>query len=243
MRKDAQVVQAPTDATASGLASARLVGPIPLTVRASVLLAVVLGLAGAGLTAFVGADLDAANAREQAASEWFVGLGEASAPLHWLAQAVSWLADEQRAVPIVAFVAMSLLLARRALWAGYLVAVTLGGVAISSAVKQAVGRPRPALVDQPVGEELLSFPSGHTFAGLTVWGSLAIIALAVLPPRVRVVAAVAAVSIAVLQGPSRLVLGRHWPSDVLGSWLIASSWVLLCLAGTTWLATVVVRRR
>lgn len=245
MRKDAPVRQASTDATASGPgpAATRLVGPIPLTVRAAVALALLLAAGGAALTAAIGADLAAANAREQALSEWFVGIGDASPLVHGLAQAVSWLGDEQRTVPIVAFVAMSLLLSRRPLWAGYLVAVTLGGVAISSATKQAVGRPRPPLVQQPVGEELLSFPSGHTFAGVTVWGSVAIIALVVLPPRWRAFVAVVAAAIGLLQAPSRLVLGRHWPTDVVGSWLIAGAWLLLCLVAVTWVATALARRR
>lgn len=227
---------------ANGRAPARLVGPVPLTVRAAVLLAVALAAAGAGLTALLVDDLGAANAREQALSEWLVGLGESSSLLLGLAQVVSWLGDEQRTVPLVAFVAMSLLLARRRLWAGYLVVVTLGGVAVSSMVKQAVGRPRPALVVQPVGEELLSFPSGHTFAGITVWGSLAVIALVVLPPRLRVGVAIAAATVGLLQGPSRLVLGRHWPTDVVGSWLIAGAWILLCLVMTTWVAAAIARR-
>lgn len=220
----------------------RLVGPVPLSVRAAVLVAVALAAAGAALTAFVSADLGAANAREEEASAWFVGLGEASAPVHWLAQAVSWLGDEQRTVPLVAFVAISLLLSRRSLWAGYLVTVTLGGVALASTIKQAVGRPRPGIVDQPVGEELLSFPSGHTFAGITVFGSIALIALVVVPARWRVVVAVGAATVGLLQAPSRLVLGCHWPTDVLGSWLIAGAWLLACLVVLTLVSDAASRR-
>lgn len=224
------------------LLHARLLGPVRLSVGGALVVAALLALAGVALTLVVSSDVDAANARELAMSTWLVGLGDTWPLVHDLASIVSWLGDEHRTVPLVAFVATALLLARRPLWAGYLVVVTLGGVIVSSTVKATVGRPRPPLVEQPAGEELLSFPSGHTFAGVTVWLSLALIALAVLPPRWRGVVAVAAVTVGVMQGPSRLVLGRHWPTDVIGGWLLALAWLLLCLVATTLLARSLDRR-
>ncbi|MDO9486350.1 MAG: phosphatase PAP2 family protein [Actinomycetota bacterium] len=73
-----------------------------------------------------------------------------------------------------------------------------------------------------------TFPSGHTtsatiFAGACLWA----IAPRLNSSRSRAVACSAAVAFAVIVGGSRIWLGVHWPSDVLGGWLFGVAWVAL----------------
>ena len=77
-------------------------------------------------------------------------------------------------------------------------------------------------VAQPVG----SWPSGHATAAM----SLALCAALVAPRRLRPIVAVAGAAFAVAVGYSTLTLIWHYPSDVLGGFLVAGTWTLLVLA-------------
>lgn len=73
-------------------------------------------------------------------------------------------------------------------------------------------------------EETNAFPSGHAQAGIVFWGYLAL--------RLRRWAfTILAVAMIGLIGLSRLYLGQHWPTDVLGGWLIG----LVVLGAAWWL--------
>jgi membrane-associated phospholipid phosphatase len=75
------------------------------------------------------------------------------------------------------------------------------------------------------------FPSGHTSNATAA----ALVAVALCGPRLRrrgrIVVVVVAVAFAVAIGVSRLVLLAHWPSDVLGGWLLALAVVPPLLSG------------
>ena len=79
-------------------------------------------------------------------------------------------------------------------------------------LKDWVGRPRPFLEHLPSS---LAFPSGHSANSMTTYLAVALFAV---PARYRRPAIAAAVSLSVLIGLTRLVLGVHWPSDVIGGW-------------------------
>jgi membrane-associated phospholipid phosphatase len=72
-----------------------------------------------------------------------------------------------------------------------------------------------------------SWPSGHATGAM----SLALCAVIAAGPRLRPVAAVAGGLFAVAVGYSILSMGWHYPSDVLGGYLVAATWTLLVLAG------------
>jgi undecaprenyl-diphosphatase len=90
----------------------------------------------------------------------------------------------------------------------------LGNVA-SSLLKEAFARPRPLLTPHLDSVTNLAYPSGHAVAG-----AVFVLAAMLLPggqPRLRVALGLAAM---MMIGGSRLLLGVHWPSDVVGGWMI-----------------------
>lgn len=112
-----------------------------------------------------------------------------------------------------------------------LVAVVAVGAGVLVAVlKASIGRTRPPVNFRLVIETNPSFPSGHALASAAIIGVLAVVFLPrIVGRRLRMVLTVAAVLLVGLIGFSRAYLGVHWPTDVLGGWLIASAWLILCL--------------
>ena len=94
--------------------------------------------------------------------------------------------------------------------------------------EELVDRTRPIL-DGIEGSALAeggSFPSGHITAGFAVYGMLAVIAVVRLQGwRPRAVAIFVAAAVLTLAAFSRVVDGVHWPSDVLGGFLLGLAWV------------------
>ncbi len=128
-------------------------------------------------------------------------------------------------------VATAYLLVRRQPGLALFVAVTgLGGALLNRAVKAAVGRARPELAEPLSQAGGFAFPSGHTMSsaiGVTV---LLIVFLPLLAARWRRPAVVAGALFAIAVGLSRIVLGVHWVSDVLGGWLLSAVWLLVMTA-------------
>ncbi|MSV85686.1 MAG: phosphatase PAP2 family protein, partial [Actinobacteria bacterium] len=75
----------------------------------------------------------------------------------------------------------------------------------------------------------------HTFTGVASWVAIGIIVLYIFPKRWSRAASAVIVTVGVLVGPSRVILARHWGTDVLGGWLLASGWLLLVWAAFLWL--------
>ncbi|MFF4351076.1 phosphatase PAP2 family protein [Streptomyces sp. NPDC001530] len=107
----------------------------------------------------------------------------------------------------------------------------LGCLAAAQAVRYGVmclvARPRPATADWATHASGWSFPSGHTTTSAVTAGLLALAVLA-RAPRHRKSLASAIGCWAVLVGLSRVYLGVHWFSDVLGGWLFSLCWLSLC---------------
>ena len=114
----------------------------------------------------------------------------------------------------------------------------VGGIVLSSLIKAGFDRPRPDLV--PYGSQVYtaSFPSGHSMMAAVVYLTLGAL-LARLRASVRVKAYVLslAVFLTLLVGVSRVYLGVHWPTDVLGGWAMGAAWALFCWLVTLWLQT------
>jgi undecaprenyl-diphosphatase len=93
-----------------------------------------------------------------------------------------------------------------------LIVVTAG----SEGVKQLVARPRPSGTDPNIPGVVYSFPSGHVFEALTIWGIIAIRCWRnVKQAVVRYAIAILVALEVVLVGVARVALSAHYPSDVL----------------------------
>ncbi|MEN8654134.1 phosphatase PAP2 family protein [Streptomyces sp. 21So2-11] len=112
-----------------------------------------------------------------------------------------------------------------ALWA---VATSAAAVALQQGLKAAVGRERPQWPDPVDSAHYAAWPSGHAMTATVTFGLLVwLLALRGADPRLRTaVLVVGAVSV-VGVGLTRMYLGVHWPTDVLGGWLLGVALVAL----------------
>lgn len=142
-----------------------------------------------------------------------------------------WLGNPKIVTPIIVFVVVGLLIRHHRGWAAIIASCAILGVIVSEAVKHLVARPRPDWADPFVVETGGSFPSGHSMVGLYGWAMFGVAALYLLPRKWAGRVGWPLIVFGFLFAPSRLVLGVHWPSDVVGGWLFGST-VALLVCGT-----------
>jgi len=108
-----------------------------------------------------------------------------------------------------------------------------GSELLSETVRALTRRPRPP-ADLAAGHFAgFAFPSGHATHSVAVYGMLAVVLAAGTPRWPRKVAAwTGAVSIATAVGLTRLYLGAHWLTDVLGGWALGNLWLLLVVVAS-----------
>ncbi|MBT2481640.1 phosphatase PAP2 family protein [Streptomyces sp. ISL-94] len=115
----------------------------------------------------------------------------------------------------------------RALWVGLTMVVAL---VVQQGLKALVGRPRPQWPDPVDSAHFAAYPSGHAMTATVVCGLL----LWLLPrqaPQWAVRSAWAAAAVSVLGvGFTRIYLGVHWLSDVVGGWLLGAALVALAVS-------------
>jgi undecaprenyl-diphosphatase len=111
-----------------------------------------------------------------------------------------------------------------------LLLVALLGRGLSEIQKYWVARARPELEPHLVVVQTRSFPSGHATSSMIFYLTLAL-ALGG-GARGSRLAAAGAILLSLLIGTSRVMLGVHWPSDVIGGWAFGLLWVLLTLRPT-----------
>ena len=122
-------------------------------------------------------------------------------------------------IPIGIGIVVTLLALRRVRTAVIYGAALAGAALATQVLKVSIGRIRPpegAAVPAPG----FSFPSGHTLNGTVTYGLIALLVWrSDLPVWVRRVVAIALGVLVFLIGVSRIALGVHYPSDVVGGWL------------------------
>jgi membrane-associated phospholipid phosphatase len=191
--------------------------------RSIPLLAAAACLAGLVLVAVVALAVPAAHERDAAMLHGFMTLDRPG--VHFEVMTLAHFVD---VVPYTcaALILVAVALVRGRRWrAGAVAALVLVTGATTQLLKHAVATARP---EGWMGEQLppTSWPSGHSTAAMT----LALCAVLVAPPALRGATALAGGAFAVGVGYALAVLGWHFPSDVLGGFLVAGFWTSLAVA-------------
>ena len=107
----------------------------------------------------------------------------------------------------------------------FVVITAAGSSLLNTAVKASVHRLRPVLTDPVAHESGLSFPSGHTQAAIVGYAVLLLVFLPILHGLWRRAAVTFAVLMVLAIGFSRIALGVHYLSDVVGGYILGAAWV------------------
>lgn len=125
-----------------------------------------------------------------------------------------------------------LLWRRRPYWLAALCLSVFGGMLLNTLLKYAFHRLRPHFDDPILTLTSYSFPSGHTMMATVLYGILAAFLMAQTRQwRWRIVVILTTSLLIVLVGFTRIYLGVHYLSDVLGAIAEGVVWLSLCLTG------------
>ena len=128
-------------------------------------------------------------------------------------------------VVILTLLAVGLLCLARKYRAVVQLLIGVGGAGLMNVLlKNMFERARPDLWQWLVHESSYSFPSGHAMASSALAMSVVLI---LWHTRWRWGAVAAAALYTVYVGLTRLYLGVHYPSDIIGAWIISAAWVVL----------------
>ncbi|MCZ2828464.1 phosphatase PAP2 family protein [Modestobacter sp. VKM Ac-2986] len=154
--------------------------------------------------------------------------GDDRSGLHEAALQVATAPGSSAFRAVVVLAALVWLVRRRAYrTAGWVLAATVLVGPLTTLLKELVGRPRPQFAQGGAELDSLSFPSGHASGVATLVTVALVVAWPLLSPAGRRRAAVAGVLLALLVGCTRMWLGVHFLSDVLGGWALGVAWSLL----------------
>lgn len=126
-------------------------------------------------------------------------------------------------IPLDVLIVTALLLARRWRKAAFATTAFVGSALLNLGSKQIFQRERPGLWESVAPESTFSFPSGHAMGSMTL---AVVVVLLMWSTRWRWPVVVLAVLFVALVGLSRVYLGVHFPSDILGGWCAALVWGL-----------------
>ena len=114
---------------------------------------------------------------------------------------------------------------RKEIYNSVYILLTLGGtLVLNLALKLFFKRVRPDLWSLLVVEKSYSFPSGHAMISLALALTLIVLAF---NSRARWPAIIAGLIYVLSIGFSRLYLGVHYPTDILGGWIMSAVWIFL----------------
>jgi undecaprenyl-diphosphatase len=139
---------------------------------------------------------------------------------------VSHLGDPLVVTAISVAIAVVLLLRRRVTDAVLVLVIRLSAVLLSGGLKALVDRPRPADVPALTHVVTASFPSGHALGSAALWATVAWL---LSTSRAAGVARVLALVVPTLVAASRVLLGVHFPSDVVAGLLLG--WLVAAVVG------------
>ena len=120
-------------------------------------------------------------------------------------------------------------------WSVYILLVgVLGGQVLSTVLKRVFDRDRPSVIEMVDQVSSSSFPSGHSMGAFIAYGAVAyMITRLEPPPAFRRVAWIVAALVICSIGISRMYLGVHYPSDVIGGFIGGLAWLGFVAASMT----------
>jgi membrane-associated phospholipid phosphatase len=138
-------------------------------------------------------------------------------------------------VPALAVVALAvalfLLLRRRLVLATVWLVAVVGGGLLDSGLKEFFERERPPYRDPAITSTSKSFPSGHAMGSFIGYGLLAyLLVVRLRRPWARVAVVIGLGLLVLAIGASRLYLGAHYLSDVIGGYAVGGFWLATCIS-------------
>jgi undecaprenyl-diphosphatase len=153
---------------------------------------------------------------------------------------VTWLGSAAVLYPATLVLALYWWRRERDWRAGAMLAASLAGsTALYNLFKRIIERPRPPAKDALGTYTHWSFPSGHATQCMAFFAMLLVLACLAGRARLRLWV-IAAAAVVLVVGASRIYLGAHWFTDVLGGYALGGAWVALLTA--VGLTTTLVRR-
>ncbi|MDO8554974.1 MAG: phosphatase PAP2 family protein [bacterium] len=134
-------------------------------------------------------------------------------------------------LPVVILIVLYFFWKKRASYAVALAVSTGLGELIVLILKNLIQRPRPNIANVLITANDFSFPSGHSFVAVSFYGLMAYFLFRLSKTKLQKIASVGLGILVILSiGFSRIYLGAHWPTDVLGSYVIAGALVAVIIS-------------
>lgn len=155
--------------------------------------------------------------------------GLASPALDQLMNAATFLGSNLAIPLLFALAVIVMLVLHRAREALFLAIACGGSLVLNETMKLFFARPRPQLPWAHVLPDY-SFPSGHAMNSLVFYVALAVVLWSVFGRRVGLASLASAILLALFIGISRIYLGYHYLTDVVGGLLAGTAWLLIVAA-------------
>jgi undecaprenyl-diphosphatase len=159
------------------------------------------------------------------AAAWLNSLVAGHATVISVVKTVTWLGSGGVLWTLTGTAAVVLAIRRRWWLATYLVVAGAGELTLDPVLKALVGRLRPVVTHPIAYGNGDSFPSGHALGSFACYGALFLVFLPAVRGAWRRVFTVVIVMLIAAIGISRLLLGVHYISDVLGGWALGLTWL------------------
>ena len=153
------------------------------------------------------------------------GLIAGHAPLVAVVKAVTWLGSDGVLSTVIGAAAIALALRRQWRLAIYLFVTGAGALVLDPVLKSLVGRLRPVVAHPIAHGTGNSFPSGHALGSIVCYGAVLLVFLPTARGRWRTAFIAATATLVGLIGISRILLGVHYLSDVVGAWAVGIAWL------------------
>jgi undecaprenyl-diphosphatase len=147
------------------------------------------------------------------------------AALITVVKAVTWLGSDGVLWTVVGTTAIILALRKRWRLAIYLLVTAAGALVLDPTLKSLVGRLRPVVAHPIAHGTGDSFPSGHSLGSIVCYGAILLVFLPAARGRWRTAFVAVIVTLVALIGISRILLGVHYLSDVIGAWALGITWL------------------